>query len=92
MSVCLFSCQQDDDVMAPTGVEFTLSAAQNDDGARIKQDGVQPVIDVDSCDMDFASYAEVVIGGVLYTVPVKQWGDSYKTNLIELDLLLEHLI
>lgn len=81
--VLMFSCQQQEIVDAPTGVEFILAPDLVDvENGRLGQE--QPVVGEGMCDLALADYAIIEIDGESYTVDIKLWGDNYKTNLIEL--------
>jgi hypothetical protein len=83
----MYSCQDEENTRASeeaSGVEFILSGHRVDD---VKSDSKSNNTEKDgeACDMAFASYAILELGGMNYTIDLKTWGDSYKTDLIELD-------
>lgn len=88
--VFMYSCQKEDDGVSEetSGVEFLLSghrveeAKYDSKSGKASKDGQK---DDESCDMALASYAVLELGGMDYTIDLKAWGDSYKTDLIELD-------
>ena len=86
----MFSCQQEEVNVAPSGVEFVLSPGMvGDEGARVKD---VPTVDEGMCSLEYGDYAKVVIDGEEYTIDIKQWGSNYKTNLIELDPGMAHYV
>lgn len=82
-----YSCQQDDaTVKQESGVEFTLLSGQvpGDNGSRINDGHLPPIVEPGLCDMKYADYAIVSIGGNSYEVNIQEWGGDFKTTLIEL--------
>ncbi|MBZ9651444.1 DUF4458 domain-containing protein [Psychroflexus montanilacus] len=85
--VFMYSCQDEESERASeeaSGVEFLLSGHRVDDVKSDSKSG-DTAKDAEACDMAFASYAILELGGMDYTIDLKTWGDSYKTDLIELD-------
>ena len=83
----MYSCQDEEDSVSQeqSGVEFLLAGHQVGDAKNLnvtaKNDDDNQVI----CDMSLASYAVLNLGGTDYNINLKAWGDSFKTDLIELD-------
>jgi hypothetical protein len=85
--VFLYSCQNEegDSVSEEaSGVEFVLSGHRVAD-AKSDAKSSDLAKDEEACDMALASYAVLTMGGIDYTIDMKTWGNSYKTDLIELD-------
>jgi hypothetical protein len=80
----MYSCQQEDDSVSEeqAGVEFILNGDRVSNNKSSVTDGKN---DVESCDMALASYAIIEMSGTTYTIDLKAWGESFKTDLIELD-------
>ncbi|MBK6264683.1 DUF4842 domain-containing protein [Marivirga sp. S37H4] len=85
--VFMYSCQQDDiEVSEKNGIELILAGDRVDDGnSSQRADPDFPTVEEGGCDLSYASYAIVTINDNDYKIDIKQWGDDFKTNLIELD-------
>ncbi|MBZ9619127.1 LruC domain-containing protein [Psychroflexus lacisalsi] len=79
----MYSCQDEESTSQEEqgGVEFLF------DGDRVsnaKSGIANAKNDAESCDMALASYAIIEMSGETYEIDLKAWGESYKTDLIEL--------
>ena len=82
--IFMYSCDQDSDGIEQEqgGVEFLFTGDRVSNGkSGDSKDGDQTF---ESCDITLASYAVIEMGGVSYTIDLKEWGSSIKTELIEL--------
>ncbi|MBZ9777404.1 DUF4842 domain-containing protein [Psychroflexus sp. CAK8W] len=79
----MYSCQDEESTSQEEqgGVEFLLAG---DRVSNAKSGIANAKNDAESCDMALASYAVIEISGDTYEIDLKAWGDSYKTDLIEL--------
>ncbi len=89
LSFMFFACQDDavEPVLEKGQVAFEISSSQvpdnyNSPAGRTDQDIIVPI---GECDLENAAYAKVIVDEVEYTLDIQQWGDNYKTNLLELD-------
>ena len=79
------SCQQEEvDLTETSGIQFDLSSGVvGTENGRTNDEF--PTVDPGSCDLSLAAYAVIEVDGEdSYTLEIKQWGDNYKTNLLEL--------
>jgi hypothetical protein len=76
----VFSCQQDEVMQnQPSTVSFEVSPGMVGSNARVTDDHIE------ICDMNLADYVMVEVNSEMYKLPIKKWGQSFKTNLLELD-------
>ena len=83
----MYSCQDEEDSVSQeqSGVEFLLAGHQVGDAKNLGVTAKDGEDDQVVCDMSLASYAVLNLGGTDYNINLKAWGDSFKTDLIELD-------
>ena len=88
--IFMYSCQEKDDVAREqSGIEFIFDGdrvSNNTSGAKANSIGAKDgeFEEFEGCDMSLASSAVIEMGGETYEIDLKTWGDSYKTDLIEL--------
>ncbi|MFD0932328.1 DUF4842 domain-containing protein [Psychroflexus salinarum] len=86
--IFMYSCQEDEIVSEETsGIELVFTGDRVGNTADAKAGdvklGANEGKEFEVCDMSLASYAVIEMAGMSYTIDLNVWGDSYKTDLIE---------